>query len=72
MKMLRKILMMSMIVAGLSLATYAQKDKNPPPPKEKPPVINPGSKNPPPPPPKKKPGGEFEAIWVRQDTSAKG
>ena len=69
MKMLRKILILSAMVAGLSVATFAQKDKKDPPRKEPPPVINPGSKNPPPkqPEPKKKPGGDFEAVWVRED-----
>ena len=66
MKMLRKILIMSAFVVGLSTAAFAQKS---PPPKDKPPVINPGSKNPPPkqPEPKKKPGGDLEAVWIRED-----
>jgi len=70
MKMLRKILILSALVAGLSAAAFAQKDDKKAPPKEKPPVINPGSKNPPPkqPEPKKRPGGDLEAAWIREES----
>jgi hypothetical protein len=67
MRVLRKTLFICAMVAGLSLAAFAQRDdKKPPPKKDPPPVINPGSKNPPPTPqptpPKKKPG-ELAAMW---------
>ena len=50
MKLVKKILFMFVLVAGLSVAAMAQKggDKQKPPPKERPPVINPGKGNPPP------------------------
>ena len=65
MKFLKYILMTFLVVGGLSMTAFAQKDKNPPK-KDPPPVINPGSKNPPPP-PKKKPGEFASIIWVRED-----
>ena len=63
MKILKQILMMSLLVVGLSMTAMAQKndDQNRPP-KQDPPKINPGEKPPKPNPPKnedrpKKPQG---------------
>ena len=47
MKILKKLLMCSAMVAGLSIAAFAQKDdQKKPPPKGNPPVVTPQPKNP--------------------------
>ena len=49
MKMLQKILFTFAVVAGLSIAVFAQKDEQKkPPPKQTPPVITPAPAKPPP------------------------
>ena len=68
MRVIQKILFTFAIVAGLSVAAFAQKDPKPPPPKETPPVVIPKPKSPP---PKendkpKKPGNGM-AIWKNND-----
>jgi hypothetical protein len=75
-KVVKKILFMFVLVAGLSMASMAQKGGDDPkrPPKPQPPVINPGKGNPPRENPKggdkpKKPGGG-EAMMFRKKDSA--
>ncbi|MBV9216783.1 MAG: hypothetical protein JO053_11455 [Acidobacteria bacterium] len=70
MKVVRNILITAAMVAGLSIAAFAQKDGDKkPPPKNPPPVINPSG--PKPPPPKdtkpKKPGGDEAVSFWRED-----
>lgn len=49
MKILRETFLTCLMVAGLSVAVFAQKnDPKKPPPKPSPPVVNPQPKNPPP------------------------
>jgi hypothetical protein len=72
MKFVKKILFAFVLVAGLSVASMAQKgggDGKKPPPKGNPPVVVPKEKPPKENPPKgpKKPGGEFEAVVKRDD-----
>jgi len=66
MKVLQKLLFTFAMIAGLSLAVSAQKDK--PPPKPPPPVVTPGDKKPPKGDDKpKKPNSGVVAIWVRTE-----
>ena len=70
MKVLRKILLICGLVAGLSVAAMAQKDGDKKPPKPPPPVVNPA----PPKPkgndqPKKPHGAEAAVLWVRVEDS---
>jgi hypothetical protein len=72
MKFVKKILFMFALVAGLSVASMAQKGGDGPkrPPKNPPPVINPGKGNPP---PREAPKGDDkhkrpgEAVLRRED-----
>ena len=66
MRVLQKILLTFAMVAGLSVAAFAQKeDPKKPPPKPSPPVVNPAPTKPPPDP--KKPHGGIAVIWIRTE-----
>ena len=72
-KLVKKILFVSVLVGGLSVASMAQKGGDKPPPKEKPPVVTPREK-PPPSPPKgggdkggKKPHGGEAILGIKEN-----